>query len=397
MNNIEINDIYMKNYLKKYDKFGEYIYELITQLMLEFSDLYILGGCVRDMFIINKTPNDIDMYCDINSYDNIINVIKLKLHKLYLKFYNKNDIKIKLKKYTVDTAINLIESTRIEVIGCFGKLLIDINVKSKYKLCTCVTSIHNNNFDFIQNSLSLSLEKNNNKNEIKLNTNIKFNKSTIKYLNKISPLTIIRKFICNIKISCNMLIKNKIYEFLGDEQIRILQIIYTITQKEMYVAHTLCDKIPLKDHEYYDGEKCPECINVFNNIYYRNKKYITNGFKTYVKKCNMPLCVCSAIHDERLLLTDSDKIIHDYAKTYNKNMTFNNYVKKKCATGFYNNNLLFNYKIKLIIDGIIPLNDILNVNKNYLYLNSSEYRKKQKKNNKLCYLLPLYNKLYNEL
>ena len=111
----------------------------------------------------------------------------------------------------------------------------------------------------------------------------------------------------------------------------------------------------------------------------------------------MPLCVCSAIHDEKLLLTDSDRIIQDYAKTYNKNMTFNNYVKKKCATGFYNNNLLFNYKIKLIIDGIIPLNDILNVNKNYLYLNSSEYRKKQKKNNKLCYLLSLYNKLYNEL
>ena len=380
---IDLYDIYVKNYLIYFKRPGYFIYSLIITLMYRYQDLYIIGGCVRDLFITDKIPHDIDIYCGESTYDNLINSITKILKKIYYKIIQKNDLTIKFKKYDVYTAINKKQSTQIEISTIFGKLLIDINVKTKYKLCSCTTTEYDNNFDYIQNSLSLSIKqtKNDNKYQIILKTNMKisqFTKPIKKYLNKISPLTIINKFILNQKISNIMLVKERIYGFLGYGHIKLLQIIYTITQYEMYAAHVLCDDLNYKYHKYNNGEKCIECVNVFNNIYYRDKKYKNYGFNTNVEKCNKQLCVCSGIHNNTLLLTDSEKILKEYTNT-NTILSFDEYLNRRCAVGFYHKDLLFNIKLQSVIYGLLSPHDVINTQNDYLYINSYEYRQKIKK------------------
>lgn len=393
---INLNDIYVKNYLIYFKRPGYFIYSLITSLMYSYPDLYIVGGCVRDLFLVDKIPHDIDIYCSELTYDDLIHSITQLLRKLYYEIFHQNDLTIKYEKYNVNTAINQKQLTKIEILTNFGKLLIDINIKTKYKLCSCTTEEYDNNFDFIQNSLSLSIKKTKQKYQIILKTNMKINQFTYpikKYLNRISPLTIINKFILNKKVSNIILVKDLIYSFLGDKHIVLLQIIYTITQYEMYAAHVLCDDLKYKHHKYTVGEKCTDCVDVFNSMYYRNNKYKNYGFNTYVEQCNKKLCVCSGIHNNTLLQTDSEKILNDYkiAKTI---LPFNKYLNRKCATGFYHNDLQYNIKLEKIIYGLILPYDVISIKKNYLYINSFEFRQKQKKMSKLQYILSLDNNTF---
>jgi hypothetical protein len=392
---IDLYDIYVKSYLIYFKRPGYFIYSLIITLMYIYPDLYIIGGCVRDLFLANKIPHDIDVYCNEITYNNLIKTIEQILKKLYYKIFNKNNITIKYQKYNVYTAIHKKQSTKIEISTDFGKLLIDVNIKTKYKLCSCTTKEYDNNFDYIQNSLSLSMIKKENKYKIILKTNMKINQFTYpiqKYLNRISPLTIINKFISNKNLSNIILVKDRIYSFLGYKHIILLQIIYTITQYEMYAAHILCDNLNYKYHKYNNGEKCIECVDVFNNMYYRNNKYKNYGFNTYIEKCNKQLCVCSGIYNNTLLQTDSDKILKEYTMDKTK-LSFSEYINKKCAIGSYHKDLPFNIKLESIICGLLSPYDVINVQKSYLYINSNEYRKKQKKINKLRYTLSLQYEL----